>query len=45
MFSLVEETPIGVTQDGRSQATNKLVAGVKYLGFLATPLAVYLRVG
>ena len=45
MLSLLKETPLEVTQEGQNGATNKLVAGVKYLFVLATPLAVDLRVG
>ena len=44
LLSLLEETPLEVTQDGRNQATNNLVASVKYLLVLATPLAVGLIV-
>ena len=44
-ISLLKENPLEVTQDGRNRATNKLVASVKQLWFLATPLAVELRVG
>ena len=45
MLSLLEETPLKVTQDGRNRATNKLVASVKYLWFLENPSAVDLGVG
>ena len=34
-----------MTQDGRNCATNKLVASVKYIWVLATPLSVDLGVG
>ena len=37
--------PLKVTQDGQERATDKLVARVKYILVLATPLAVDLRVG
>ena len=45
MLSLLEETPLKVTQYVQIQTTNKLVASVKYLWVLATLLAVDLRVG
>ena len=45
LLSLIEETPLEVTQDGRNHATNKLIASVKWIWFLATPLAVDLKVG
>ena len=45
LLSLLEETPFEVTQDSRNRATNKLVASVKQLWVLATPLAVELGVG
>ena len=38
-------THLKVTQYGRNWSTNKLVAGVKYLCFIATSLAVDLQVG
>ena len=37
LLSLLEETPLEVTQDDRNRATNKMVASVKYLWVLATP--------
>ena len=40
MLSLIEETPLEVTQDGQNRATNKLVASLKYIWVLATPLAM-----
>ena len=45
LLSLLEETPIKVTQYGRNQDTNILAASVKYLWFLATALDVDLIVG
>ena len=45
LLSLLEETPIEVTQDVRNWANNKLFASVKYLWVLATPLAVDLGFG
>ena len=45
LLSLLEEISLEVTQDNRNRDTNKLVASVKYLWVLATPLAVYLGVG
>ena len=45
LLSLIEETPLKVTQYGRNRATNKLEASVKYIWVLETPLAVDLRVG
>ena len=45
MLSLLEETPLKVTQDGQKWATNKLVDSIKYLWVLVTPLAVELIVG
>ena len=44
LLSLLEETPLEVTQDSQNRATNKLVASEKYHWVLATPLAVDLRV-
>ena len=41
LLSLLEETPIEVIQDGQNRSTNKLVASVKYIWVLATPLAIY----
>ena len=35
-----EEAPLKVIQYGQNQATNKLVASVKYIWVLANPLAV-----
>ena len=45
LIDLLEETPLKVTQDGKNRATNKLVAIVKYIWVLATPLVVDLRYG
>ena len=45
LLSLLEETPLEVTQDGRKRATNKLVASVKYIWVLAAQLDVDLRFG
>ena len=45
LISLLKETPLEVTQNGQNWATNKLVASVKYLWVLATPLAVDVRFG
>ena len=45
LLSLFEESPLEVIQDGRNQDTNKVVASVKYLWVLATPLDVDLGVG
>ena len=45
MISLIKEAPLEVIQDGQNQATNKLVASVKYIWVIATPLAVDLGVG
>ena len=45
MLSILEETPIEVTQDGINRATNELVASVKYIWVLSTPLAVDRIVG
>ena len=43
MISLLEETPLEVTEDGRNWATNRLVDSVKYIWVMATPLSVDLR--
>ena len=45
ILSLLKENTLKVTRDGQNQAAKKLVASVKYLWVLATPLAVDLRVG
>ena len=45
LLSLLEEPPVEVTKDGQKRATNKLVASVKYIWVIATPLAVYIGVG
>ena len=45
MLSLLKETHIKVTQDGQNRANTKKLASIKYSWFLATPLAVDLRVG
>ena len=40
MLYLLKETHIEVNQDSKNWATNKLLASVKQLWVLATPLAV-----
>ena len=45
LISLLEETPLEVTQYVRNQDNNKLLAGLKYLWVLATPLSLDIRVG
>ena len=45
LISLLKETALKVTQDDQNRDTDKLVAIIKYLWVLATPLAVELRVG
>ena len=45
MLYLFEETSLEVTQDGRNRATNKLIASVKLIWVLETPLDVDIVVG
>ena len=45
LISLLEEIPLKGTHDGKNRATNKLVASIKSIWVLATPLDVDLRVG
>ena len=45
MISLLNETPLEVTQDSQNRDTIKRVASVKRLWVLATPLSVDLGVG
>ena len=45
LLSLLKEAPIVVIQDGQNLDTNKLVASVKYIWVLATPLSTELGVG
>ena len=45
LLSLLDETPLEVTQDGTHRDNYKLVSSIKYLWVLTTSLAVDLGVG